>query len=313
MTTVLIIGAGGFIGRHVAAQVAAAGAMVVDAQAVKPGRRLDLLDADDRAALIAGTDAEILIHCAWVTEHGRFWTSDLNVAWERASADLFQRFQSAGGRRIIGLGSCAEYDWTTGDERFVEQAPIRPHTLYGAAKARTATGLGRLAEETGISHAWGRIFHLFGPGEPEARLIPLMIRAGLARQPLDCGPGDALRDFWDVRNLGAAIAALAVSATEGAVNLASGSPSRIAGIGAIIEAYFGTEGLLRFNRRPLSPGEPMAIVADTGRLRGELNFCDPVSLPDGLRDCCRVVQKADRAQMKGRKTRTERGPTCPPP
>ncbi|MEM7506328.1 MAG: NAD-dependent epimerase/dehydratase family protein [Pseudomonadota bacterium] len=286
LTRILVTGAGGFAGRPTVAALDRAGATVIDARAGGP---CDLLKADDRAALIARTRPDLLIHLAWETTHGAFWQSPLNQAWQDASLDLFARFFAAGGRRAVGIGTCAEYDWTTGAGRLAEDAPLAPHTPYGAAKARTGEALLDLATRQGVEAAWARVFFLFGPGEPPARLIPAMIRAVRDAEALSCGPGATRRDFWPIGNLGAALAALALSTLTGAINLASGAATRFDAVGSRIEAHFGARDVLRFGERPLGPGEPAVLTADTGRLRGALGFVDPVPLEAGLAAYCEAM------------------------
>ena len=286
METILLTGAGGFVGRHVAAPLAgtlAGRARVVTPGANATGRRIDLLDADARRALVDAERPDIVVHLAWVTEHGRFWTAPENAAWEAASLDLFNQAFALGARRVVGTGSCAEYDWTTGAAAYPEDAPLRPHTPYGAAKARTAAGLADMAAGYEASWAWGRLFFLFGPGEPPGRLVPLMLRAALSGEPLGIGPGEAERDFWDVRNAGAAIAALALSDLDGSVNIASGRAVRFDALAALIERVAGAEGAIRPGARPLAPGEPVRLVADTGRLRDAIAI-DEIGLEQGLAD-----------------------------
>ena len=282
MQRVLITGAEGFIGRPLVAALSPQ-ADVLTARSVL-GRRADLLREDDRACLIDTAKADILIHLAWVTAHGKYWNAPENRDWEVASVDLFHRFYASGGRRVIGIGTCAEYDWTTGAAAFHETAPLGPHTDYGAAKVRTCEGLATLAERHRGSWGWGRVFFSFGPGEPAARLIPAMLRAVLSAEPMDCGPGDTRRDFWDVRNLGAAIAALAQSDVLGPVNLGSGEPISFSDLARMIEDIAGVTGVIRTGQRALGPGEPKAIVADATRLTQEVGFRPEIGLEQGLRD-----------------------------
>ncbi|MEM6623976.1 MAG: NAD(P)-dependent oxidoreductase [Pseudomonadota bacterium] len=281
MLRVLITGAGGFIGRHVA-QALEGKAEVVSAH--YQNRRVDLLEAGAATDLIARTRPQILIHLAWETEHGQFWHSAKNVAWQEASTALFETFFATGGTRALGLGTCAEYDWSVGVERLAEDAPLAPHTAYGTAKVATAKALAETAERHDASWAWGRVFFTFGSGEPQRRLVPLMLRAVLDKEVLDVGPGATKRDFWDVRDLGAAIAALAVSDVEGPVNLASGDGFSFSDLAAIIQDLVGASGLIRPDRRELGPGEPLTLVADASRLRNELGFQPTISLKQGLSD-----------------------------
>lgn len=280
METILLTGAGGFVGRHVAAALAGR-ARVVTPRENATGRRIDLLDAGARRALIEAERPDTVVHLAWMTEHGRFWAAPENAVWEAASLDLFGRAFAVGARRIVGAGSCAEYDWTTGAAAFAEDAPLRPGTAYGAAKVRTAEGLANMTPQ-GASWAWGRIFFLFGPGEPAGRLIPSMLRAALAREPIAIGPPGTVRDFWDVRNAGAALAALATSEVQGPVNIASGRPTAFGKLARLVERLAGAEGIITAGGRALSPGEPVRLVADATRLRHEVGVAAEIGLEQGL-------------------------------
>ncbi|MFZ2727671.1 MAG: NAD-dependent epimerase/dehydratase family protein [Methylococcaceae bacterium] len=71
----------------------------------------DLLNPKHRHELISKIKPELLLHIAWYAEHGKFWYAPKNKAWLCASKDLFQQFARYGGKRIIGVGSCSEYDW----------------------------------------------------------------------------------------------------------------------------------------------------------------------------------------------------------
>lgn len=284
---VLVTGASGFVGRPTVASLRARGAQVHE------GPRRDLLDPAGRAAIVAEANAEILIHLAWVTEHGMFWSSPSNADWEQASVDLFHRFYASGGQRIVGIGSCAEYDWTTGAESFAENARIAPHTDYGEAKGRTSEALAKLAEQHGASQAWGRLFFSFGPNEPTTRLIPALISSVVADREIACGPSETVRDFWHVHRLGEALAAIALSEVEGPVNVASGVATSFGQVASIIESALGKGGLIRTGGRPLNPGEPTRILALTKKLE-QLGISNAAPDTD-LIDYCKQIEAASRS------------------
>lgn len=263
-TRVLLTGGGGFIGRRIARQLTSAGVEVLDARRITHGG--DLLDPEVRALAVRAARADVLIHTAWVTEHGVFWNSPLNREWEAASRDLFARFAASGGRRIVGLGSVAEYDWTTGATRFAENARIAPATPYGSAKARTGDALQAIAASEGTSHLWARIFFTFGHGEARSRLIPALVDAMLRGDGLDTGPADLTRDFLDADLLAAAIARLALGKAEGPMNLASGDATRLDELARLIAEAIDRPVCIRFGARLLAANEPPSLVADTARL-----------------------------------------------
>src|SRR3569623_1574846 len=129
------------------------------------------------------------------------------------------RERANGTRRVLGIGSCLEYGPFSGPCE-EDARGCRPTPLYGQAKLRAAEQF--LAAGEGA--AWGRVFFPFGPHEPEARLVPSLIRSLLARQPFHCSHGAQLRDFFYVEDLAHAIVAVLDSGLSGVVNLASGEP-----------------------------------------------------------------------------------------
>ncbi|MEM7056966.1 MAG: NAD-dependent epimerase/dehydratase family protein [Pseudomonadota bacterium] len=276
---ILVTGAGGYIGRHV---VSALDGCATVLPAVVDGQRADLLDAGQRRQMIEALKPDLLVHLAWVTDHGAFWSSPMNEAWLNASKDLFNLFYANGGRLALATGSCAEYDWTTGADRFREDAPLAPHTAYGAAKVEAAEALAKTADDNGGEWAWGRVFFSFGVGEPEKRLISAMLRAVHAREDIGIGPSETVRDFWPVETLGASIAALALSNVSGPVNLGAGRGTRYADLAALIEEIAGTRGLIKPDSRSLGPGEPRVLVPDVTNLVEDVGFRDQSDLKSAL-------------------------------
>ena len=65
------------------------------------------------------------------------------------------------------------------------------------------------AEQAGFELAWGRIFFLYGPGEPDGRLVPAVGRALLAGEPVPTTRGEQMRDFMHVDDVGGRVRRLA--------------------------------------------------------------------------------------------------------
>lgn len=280
---VLLTGAGGFVGRQVLAALVARGAEV---HAV--GRRggsapgatwhaADLLEEAEARALLRDIRPALLVHAAWYVEHGKFWTAPENALWLEASTALGAAFLEGGGRRLLGLGTCAEYatDAPGGAAPWPEHRPIDPATPYGRAKAQLADRFAAMASRHGASAAWARLFLLFGPGEPPERLVPSVARRVLAGQEAPIGPGTALRDVVATRFAGEAIAAVALSPLEGPVNIGSGEGRTIAEVAALVARLAGRPELLRVGALPERPGEVPSMVADVTRLRQDAGFAAP--------------------------------------
>jgi nucleoside-diphosphate-sugar epimerase len=280
----MLTGATGFLGGHALVALAQTGHEVhAVARRRGPAREGVIWHETDLLAgceVVGEVEPEILIHLAWYAEHGEYWSSVENVRWVEASLALLRAFVAAGGRRVVMAGTCAEYEWSR--EVYPEDAPQRPATLYGAAKHGLHTVAAALAEQAGLSLAWGRLFFMYGPGEPPGRFVPSVVRALLRGEPAPMTSGTQRRDFLHVADAGAAFAALAKGTLEGAVNLASGEGVLLRDLANLIAQRTGGVDLLRVGALPDRDGDPASLLADVGRMRDELGFRPQIELGDGL-------------------------------
>lgn len=290
MSRVLLTGATGFIGQHVIGHLVAGGHEVhaVTTRDLPPSRdgvlwhRADLLES---AGVVTNVSPDLLLHLAWYVEPGRFWTAPENVRWLEASLRLLRAFVAGGGRRAVIAGTSAEYDWSGVSERCDElRTPLRPTTLYGAAKHALHTVAARYAEQMGFELTWGRVFFVYGPGEPDGRLVPSVGNALLAEEPVPTTRGDQVRDFMHVQDVAAAFAALLEGPVTGPVNVASGYPVTVRQVVDCLAALAGRPDLPQFGALPERAGDPPRLVADVARLRDEVGFVPTLGLPEGLED-----------------------------
>lgn len=288
MKRVLVTGASGFIGRHALAALAARGYEVHAVARHAAGgpaqwHAADLLDPAQADALLARVRPALLLHFAWYAEHGKFWTAPENFAWVEASQRLLRAFAGHGGQRFVGVGSCAEYDWSAGHCSETATA-LAPATAYGTCKDLFRRYLEAYAQQCGIEAAWGRVFHLFGPGEHPARLAASVIGALRRGEPAACTAGEQRRDFTHVADVAAAFAALADSRVTGAVNVASGQPVTIRELVTQIAEIMQRRELLRLGAVPTRAGDPPVLTADTTRLNREVGWRPGASLQQRLRE-----------------------------
>jgi len=281
---VLVTGASGFIGAPAAAALASRGAevhaIVIEPDGVVPGAQSHVVDLFDEAAVGIVLDRirpEYLLHLAWYVEHGRFWTAPQNLAWAARTGTLVRQFATAGGRRVVGVGTCAEYGKAEGT--CSESAtPIAPTTIYGQAKAAAWFLMQATAGVAGIESAWVRVFHLFGPGEARARMVPSIVLPLLAGAPAACRSGAHVRDLIDVADLGDALAAITLSTTTGAINVGSGTSVQLGDVARRLAVLCGREDLLTVEEGGASLGDPRVLVPDLDRLQREVGWRSPVPL-----------------------------------
>lgn len=294
--TVLVTGATGFVGRQALAALLARGLSVnaVTSKNVAPPwpgvvwHSANLLDAADRQRLFETVAASHLLHLAWYVEHGKFWTAPENEQWVEASLDLLRRFAGSGGERAVLAGTCAEYDWNRREaRRFREDDPCRPSTPYGQAKLALSIGARAFSSTAGVSLAWARFFFMFGPGEDQRRLIPLIARGLLQNRRIALSAGHQTRDFLDTRDMGEALVQLILAKhVTGPVNIASGRAISIRELAALLARLANRdEGLLDFGAVPGGEREPPAIAADVSRLTHEAGFVPKHTLEERLAEC----------------------------
>jgi nucleoside-diphosphate-sugar epimerase len=289
MKRVLVTGATGCVGRQVLPKLVRAGWEVhtVTSRDVPPDidpvvwHRANLLDPEQAQLVVDRVAPTHLLHLAWYIAPGRWAFAPENFQWVRASLVLLDAFQRRGGRRIVGAGSCLEYDWRYGycSETLT---PCVPHTTYGVCKHALQRLTQAFSETHGLTAAWGRIFFLFGPHEHPDRLVSSVIRALLMNQPARCSHGDQIRDYLFVDDVADLFVRLLESDLTGPINIASGEPIRLRDIVNRIGVLLGRPELIELGAIPAAPTDTPLVVADVARLRDEMNWRPHVGLDEGL-------------------------------
>jgi nucleoside-diphosphate-sugar epimerase len=287
---VLITGATGFIGRYGTEFLCK---LIDDVHIVsrRPNslegsavvHSCDLLQAEQRRELMYRVRPTHMLHLAWHTDPGQFWSSTENLNWMAASAELFQTFKECGGKRIVLAGTCAEYDWTR--HTLSEYAtPCCPASLYGKAKNGLHAVLADAAEQAQISLAWGRIFFLYGPGERLGRLVSDLIVSLLKGLEFACSEGRQLRDFMHVADVARALVELLLSNVRGPVNIASGNAIPVRDVILTGATIVGRPDLVQFGARAGPNHDPPCLAATVSILRDQVGFNPTYSLESGLRN-----------------------------
>jgi len=290
MKKVLITGGTGFIGRHCLPLLLAQGYEVHATYAnsyIKDypevaWHKVDLLDTKSTSKLVMDIQATYLLHFAWFTTYGEFWSSPENHHWMQASYSLIEQFVLNGGQRVVVAGSCAEYDWKYGicSEQLT---PLVPATLYGSCKHGLQLMLNTLAKENQISWAWGRIFYLYGPHENPSKFIPYVINTMLEGKPVTCKAGSKLTDYMYVEDVASAFVALLESDFQGPLNIASGTPVYLKDIVEKIAIELGDVNDVHYEEVSFSEDNPAMLIADNHYLKDIVGWEPHYDLDTGLK------------------------------
>lgn len=287
---VLVTGGSGFIGQYCLGQLHAKGYEVHAVSSVaRPStatvqwHQTSLLDEQQVQSLVNAVRPSHLLHLAWYTKHGKYWTASENLSWVQGSLSLIQAFTAVGGKRLVVAGTCAEYDW--GHGLCVEgQTPLFPATLYGTCKQALELMLRSWSVQTGLSSAWGRVFSLYGPGENAQRLVPSVITTLLRGEVATCGNAALVRDYSHAEDTAAAFVALLDSDLQGPVNIGSGESFTLRHIVEKIAAKLDRPDLIQFRQPGATPGsEPEFLLPDIARL-ASTGWVRKFGLDSGLDD-----------------------------
>ena len=290
---VLLTGATGFIGSHVARELVRRGHGV--RAAVRSGSdrarvaaianeiewvECDVFAAPKEALEKLCDSAELCIHAAWFAVPGVYLSSPENLTCVGGSLRLLEALAARGCRRAAFVGTCFEYDFTPG--YLSEASPLGPQSLYAGAKASTFFMGGQLAALKGIEFVWPRLFYQYGPFEDRRRLVPYVIETLLRGEPVNVTKGLQVRDFLHVADVAAAVVEVASSDLRGAVNVGSGQPVTVRQMVEAIESILGKPGLVKFGGRPENPTDPPFVSANNAKLVQGTGWSPRFDLGSGL-------------------------------
>jgi GDP-4-dehydro-6-deoxy-D-mannose reductase len=277
---VVITGASGFAGSHLAALCAAEGDDVV---AATRAAGIDLLDAAAVARAVAEAAPDVVYHLAALAHVGRSWEAPGRTLAENQAMALHVLEAvrvHAPGAVVVAVSSGEVYGRPEALP-VAEDAPLRPQNPYAVSKAAADLLGGLYADAHGLRVVRPRAFNHSGPGQPPlyaiasfARQVAAGLEAGDAPIRVRTGNLDARRDYTDVRDVVRAYRLLAASGAAGAVNVCSGSSvsasELVARLGSVCEVeveHVVDPALVRAH-------EVLDVRGDASRLR-ELTGWEP--------------------------------------
>jgi NAD dependent epimerase/dehydratase len=304
--TVVVTGAGGFIGSHLVEHLVEAGAHVrAMLRYTSRGQRgsLDLLapklldeivitmgdvrDFDAVREIARGADAifhlAALIGIPYSYEHPQE-VIDTNII---GTSNVLLAAKEAGTLERIVLTSTSEVYGSAIRVPMDEEHPLQAQSPYSATKiAGDALGLS-FHRSFGLPVTIVRPFNAYGPRQSARAVIPTIISQALAGQQLRLGTLDTTRDFTYVADTARGFAAVAASdaAIGEVINIGSGKEVSIREIVQKVGAITGRELIVEGDEQRMRPAksEVSRLLSDSTKARTQASWQPQVSLDEGLR------------------------------
>jgi len=295
---VAIIGADGFIGRHLAGHLAAMpplelvliGRQFADDVLARRCPRARLVRADmtspEASTACAGADAVIDL-AASESPQSLAGSGQEEVAAIAAShCGFYERLAGCGVRQVVMLSSGGTVYGRSDASRIAENHPARPLSPYGTAKLMTEQGLDDAAQHAGFDHTILRAANCYGPGQAVKRrqgLIAAILHCYEADQPLKvAGDGTTVRDYVHVDDVVDAIV-MAIDKVPGEgerINIGSGRGTSILELVDLFAAAAGRRLDVVFG--PANDFDVPRNVLDIGKAARLLGWSPQVSLESGI-------------------------------
>lgn len=293
---VLLTGASGHLGGHVARQAIAAAVEVHELGRRRGAdsagfHRADLTDAAAVARVVAEVSPDAVIHCAaaGVSYGAMDFAAMLAVTVGGTQALYAACAALPRPPALVHVGSGFEYGASA--QPVGEAAPIVPSaSLYGAAKAAGSAVAGGFA--TSLRIMLLRPFHIYGAGEAPWRLGPQLIAKVRAGERVALTAGQQQRDFLHVDDCARCIwtaltAAAAMSPGLTVLNCGSGTAIALRHFIELLGAELERVGLkprLALGELAYRAHEPMVSLPDITRLRATLGWQPHITLERGIAD-----------------------------
>lgn len=303
---VLITGITGFVGKALSVGLASRGYTVIGVTlsnrgnettvSQNEGLELVTLPASEPAkwAAILDTcapDVAINTAAAGVRTQDRSWPAlvDGNIVFPcRLLASLPDRC-----RLVLQLGSWLEYAEGLDGEMLKEDSLLTGTNMYGVSKYTGTQSALAIAQARSIPAVVLRLFHVYGPGERSARLIPYLIDGIAKGDKIKLGSKDKVRDFLFIEDFVEAVDR-ALECGEALsrhqyYNVCTGTGSRLDAVAESVAQTLDKTPNVEFGSVPDRSDEPLIAVGN-GRLFSEVTgWAAKHCLDEGVRRTTEVL------------------------
>lgn len=308
---VIVTGAAGFIGMHVAERLLDRGEAVVGVDvfndyydpALKAARaarleardrfrmvRMDIAEAEAFAELLRETGAVRVVHLA--AQAGVRYSIENPFAYERSNlaghlSVMEACRHQAGFQHLVYASSSSVYGDRPGEGAGFKEsdAAAEPVSLYAATKRACELMSFAYAKLYGFPQTGLRFFTVYGPwGRPDMAYFSFT-RKILAGEPIEVyGQGKMARDFTYIDDIVDGVVGALDHPPESGINrvlnIGDSRPVGLMDMIGTLEAALGRKAEKVF--RPMQPGDVTETYADISRLAALTGYAPKVPIEEGL-------------------------------
>ena len=308
--TVIVTGAAGFVGMHVAERLLQRGETVIgvddfnayydvalkDLRAARLGAwpdfrmvRADIADAEAMAELVRSSGARRVVHLA--AQAGVRYSIENPFAYQRSNLQghlsILEACRHGGVEHLVYASSSSVYgDRPLAGQGFREDDPtVSPVSLYAATKRSCELLSQSYAALYGFPQSGLRFFTVYGPmGRPDMAYFSFTEKI-MRGEPIEVyGEGRMARDFTYIDDIvDGVVGVLDNPPTKGGhevYNIGDSSPVGLMEMIATLEVALGREAVKIM--RPMQAGDVTATFADVSKLNVLTGYAPKVALAEGL-------------------------------
>ena len=296
----LIFGVNGFVGAHLARELASRGYEVCGSD-LKEGCALpevgryascDLADSEGVAKVVADAKPDYIVNLAAISSVGQSWrmpalTMRVNVEGALNVMEAARALETM--PRVLLVGSSEEY--APKDGPLNEGDPTVSNNPYGISKATQERFAALYAERYGLEVCLTRSFNHTGPGQNPNFVLPSWCKQAAAIERsgkpgrMTVGNLKVARDFSDVRDVVRAYRLILEGGRAGdAYNVGSGRALPLDELFQIVTGFCSQDIEVGIDPELIRPTDTPCICCDASKVRDELGWVPERNIEETLRE-----------------------------
>ena len=302
---VLLTGASGFVGGHVARELNDAGHTVHRLDQVQSPESdvdftVDIRKADEMEQVITALTPDACIHLAGIAFVPTGWINpelvmSVNLG---GTVNLLEACRKHSPEtRILVISSSEVYGREPSNTPLLESAPLAPANPYAVSKMGADLTTLLYARRYDMTVMTARPDNHIGPGQSTDFVAPAFaaqlvdMALGRAKKKMHVGNLESERDFMDVRDVARAYRLLVEGGTSGhAYNIASGRPVKIQKLLDGLCEIAGVAPEVEIDPKRYRPADSLPAL-NTTAIRDDVGWQPEWKLTDTLRDIYNNILK----------------------